>query len=77
MITDGHIHLKNLFEHDSASVDFVNRDDYQALCSCHSDEDIQIALKLAETKNCNEKKLFISYGVHPFALDSGKIDTIK
>ncbi len=77
MIADAHIHIKKLLEYDRKSLDFINENDYYALCSCSSADDYNETLKIAGQKNRTEKKLFISYGIHPFNTDLKELDFLE
>jgi len=77
MITDSHIHLKCLLDKNSEDIDFIKRNDYHALCSCHSRSDLEAALEIAGIKNVDSPKLFISYGIHPFDSNCDEIEYLE
>lgn len=70
MITDAHIHLKELLDHDGHDAGFILENDYQAVVSCHSMEDIEFAENFG-------KKLLISFGVHPQNPDPMGLKTLE
>ncbi|HNW82079.1 MAG TPA: TatD family hydrolase [bacterium] len=77
MITDCHIHLKQICELDPETVDYILRTEYSALVSCHSNEDLEFALKIKELKGSRSGRIYISYGVHPFSLDPEELEILK
>jgi TatD DNase family protein len=70
MITDAHIHLKELSARNGHDAGFILENDYQAVVSCHSMEDIEFAENFG-------KKLLISFGVHPQDPDPDGLKTLE
>lgn len=69
MITDAHLHLRQLLDlHPDG--DFINQSDYRAIVSCHSMEDVEVAEKFSD-------KMFISFGVHPHDPDQSKLKILE
>ncbi len=69
MITDAHLHLRQLLDlHPDG--DFINQSDYRAIVSCHSMEDVEVAEKFSD-------KMFISFGVHPQDPDQSKLKILE
>lgn len=58
MIADAHLHLRELFDCTDQDLDLISNKDYRGLVSCHSMKDVEFAEGL-------NKRLFISFGVHP------------
>lgn len=77
MITDCHIHLKQICELDPETVDYILNNEYCALASCHCAEDLDFALKIKEMKGGRNGSIYISYGVHPFSLDQNGLKTLE
>jgi TatD DNase family protein len=70
MITDAHLHLRQLFEFYPQSLEFINENEYLGIVSCHSLEDVEFA----ET---GKNKFLISFGVHPQDPDELKLGLLK
>lgn len=69
MITDVHIHLRQICDLNPKSVEYILNTDYSAIVSCHSIEDFEFAEKIKNLKDKNKGSVYISYGVHPFSLE--------
>jgi len=70
MITDAHLHLRQLFDLHPQSLEFIDENEYLGIVSCHSQEDVEFA----ET---GKKKFLISFGVHPQDPDEMKLGLLK
>jgi TatD DNase family protein len=77
MIADSHLHLRQLCLQNKECVEFLKKKNHYSICSCHSDNDLKTALNFAGTKNSVQKMFFISYGVHPFDNDIGKLNNVE
>jgi TatD DNase family protein len=70
MITDAHLHLRQLLELHPESLDFINGNDYMACVSCHSVKDVEFAERF-------RNKVVISFGVHPQDPDQSKLKILE
>ena len=77
MITDCHIHLRQICELDDTAVDYILKNEYSALVSCHCSDDLEFALKIKDLKGTSQGRIYISYGVHPFSLDESGLQVLK
>lgn len=77
MIADVHIHLRQICELSPGSVEYVLNNEYSAVVSCHSSEDLEFALKVKEMKGVQNGRIYISYGVHPFSLDDDELKVLE
>jgi TatD DNase family protein len=70
MITDAHLHLLELSQINNEWLDFINENDYRAIVSCHSINDVEFAEKFSN-------KMFVSFGVHPQDPDQSKLKILE
>jgi TatD DNase family protein len=77
MITDCHLHLRQICGLDDTAIDYILQNDYSALVSCHCTEDLEFALKIKDLKGTSQGRIYISYGVHPFSLDESGLQLLK
>lgn len=77
MITDCHVHLRQICELDPGTVDYILKNDYSAVVSCHCIDDLEFALKIREMKGTSAGRIYISYGVHPFSLDESSLQLLE
>lgn len=77
MITDCHVHLRQICELDDTAIDHILQNDYSALVSCHCIEDLEFALKIKDLKGTSHGRIHISYGVHPFSLEESGLQLLK
>lgn len=77
MITDCHLHLRQICELDDTAIDYILQNDYSSIVSCHSIEDLDFAFKIRDLKGTSRGRIYISYGVHPFSLEESGLQLLK
>ena len=77
MISDAHFHLKQLLKVSHESADFIKENDFFGFCSCHTLEEVEFAENFIAKNPETEKKLEITFGIHPQAPDEKKLLTLE
>lgn len=77
MISDAHFHLKQLLEVSPESAEFIKKNDFFGFCSCHTLEEVEFVENFIAQNPETEKKLEITFGIHPQAPDEKKLATLE
>ena len=77
MISDAHFHLKQLLEVSPESADFIKGNDFSGFCSCHTLEEVEFVKHFIAENPETEKKLKITFGIHPQAPNEKKLETLE
>lgn len=77
MIFDAHLHLKQLFAFDKQPFDFIGENEYKALFSTSSLDEIEFVEKFKIQNPKLAKSFFISFGVHPQNPDPAGIKILE
>lgn len=77
MISDAHFHLKQLLEVSPESADFIKENDFSGFCSCHTLEEVEFVENFIAENPETEKKLKITFGIHPQAPNEKELATLE
>lgn len=77
MISDAHFHLKQLLEVSPESADFIKENDFSGFCSCHTLEEVEFVENFIAENPETEKKLEITFGIHPQAPNEKELATLE
>ena len=77
MISDAHFHLKQLLEVSHESAEFIKENDFFGFCSCHTLEEVEFVENFIAQNPGTEKKLEITFGIHPQAPDEKKLKILE
>ena len=77
MILDAHFHLKQLLEISHESADFIKENNFFGFCSCHTLSEVEFVENFIAENPETEKKLKITFGIHPQAPVEKKLKTLE
>lgn len=77
MISDAHLHLKQLFEISPEQADFIKENSFSGFCSCRNLEEVEFVENFIAKNPETEQKLKISFGIHPQAPDEKELKTLE
>ena len=77
MISDAHFHLKQLLEVLPESADFIKENDFFGFCSCRTLSEVEFVENFIAKNPDTEKKLKITFGIHPQAPDEKELKTLE
>ncbi len=77
MISDAHFHLKQLLETSPESVEFIKENDFFGFCSCHTLSEVEFVENFIAENPETEKKLKVTFGIHPQAPDEKKLKILE
>lgn len=77
MISDAHFHLKQLLKVSPESADFIKENDFHGFCSCHTLAEVEFVENFILQNSGTEKKLQITFGIHPQAPVEKELQTLE
>ena len=77
MISDAHLHLKQLLEVAPEQADFIKENDFFGICSCRRSEEVEFVENFIAKNPGTGSKLKISFGIHPQAPEEKELETLK
>ena len=77
MISDAHLHLKQLLDVSPESADFIRENDFLGFCSCRKTAEVEFVENFIAQNPETEKKLKITFGIHPQAPEEKELKTLE
>ena len=77
MISDSHLHLKQLLEVLPESADFIKENDFFGFCSCRKTSEVEFVENFITENPGTAGKLKITFGIHPQAPDEKELKTLE
>ena len=77
MILDAHFHLKQLLEISYQSAEFIRENDFFGFCSCRTLQEVEFVENFIAQNPGTEKKLEISFGIHPQDPQEKELKTLE
>ena len=77
MISDAHLHLKQLLEISPEQTDFIKENDFLGFCSCRNIEEVEFVENFIAGNSETAQKLKISFGIHPQDPQEKELKTLE
>ena len=76
MISDSHLHLKQLLEASPEQADFIKENGFFGICSCRMIKEVEFVENFIAKNPGTASKLKISFGIHPQAPEEKELETL-
>ena len=77
MISDAHLHLKQLLDISPDQADFIKENDFSGFCSCRNQAEVGFVENFIAENPETAEKLKISFGIHPQAPEEKELKTLE
>ncbi|MBP5405907.1 TatD family hydrolase [bacterium] len=77
MISDAHLHLKQLLEISPEQADFIKENDFFGFCSCRNSEEVEFVENFIAENPETAGRLKVSFGIHPQDPDEKELKTLE